>query len=143
MYTRAGDFRMDPNGVLITPGGMPVASAGGGEIVIPEGETELTITEQGGLFAGEQQLGQLLLAEFQNPQNLEPFGDVLYRTDDAPLPAVNTIVRQGAVEGSNVNAIVEVTNMISVLREYQSVQSFIGDEDERQRTAVRELLRTQ
>lgn len=143
MYTRAGDFKVNAEGLLVNPSGMPIASQGGGEIVIPEGTTEIKITEDGDIIANDQEVGRLLLAEFENPQNLRPVGDVLYTTDDAPLPAVNTTVTQGVIEGSNVNSIVEVTNMINVLRDYQSIQSFISDEDERQRTAVRELLKTQ
>ena len=142
MYTRAGDFKTDPQGVLVNPSNMPIASQGGGEIVIPENTIDITISETGGVFADGSQVGQLLLAEFENPQNLRPVGNVLYTTEDEPIAAQNTIVKQGTIEGSNVNPIVEVTNMISVLREYQSVQSFIGDEDERLRSSVRELLRT-
>ena len=143
MYTRAGDFKTNAQGVLVNPSGMPVASAAGGEIIIPEDATDLKITEDGTIVTDEQVLGQLLLAEFENPQNLKPVGDVLYATEDAPLPAIDTVVKQGMIEGSNVNAIFETTNMINILRDYQSIQSFISDEDERQRTAVRELLKTQ
>lgn len=143
MYTRAGEFLTNPDGVLVTPAGMPVASQNGGEITIPEGTSEIKITEDGFVVADDAQIGQIMLAEFDNPQNLRPVGNVLYTTPDQPIPAENTVLKQGAVEGSNVNSIVEVTNMISVLRDYQAVQSFVGDEDERQRQAVRELLRTQ
>ena len=142
MYTRAGDFKINNEGVLVNPSGMPVASADGGNIIIPEDASDITITENGSITANGQGIGQLLLAEFENPQTLRPVGDVLYTTDDPPLPAINTALKQGAIEGSNVNSITEVTRMINVLRDYQSIQSLIGDEDERQRSAVRELLQT-
>lgn len=142
MYTRAGNFNIDPAGRLTNPSGMPVAGEGGGEITIPAGTAEIKFLEDGTVTADGQPLGKLLLAEFENPQSLRPVGDVLYTTDAEPQGAVNTIVKQGILEGSNVNSIKEVTNMISVLRDYQSVQSVVSDEDERQSTAIRELLRT-
>lgn len=143
MYTRAGNFTVSANGTITNPSGMPVANQGGGPIVVPPGTQTVQITEDGMVIADEQQLGQLMLVEFENPQNLKPAGDVLYTTEDEPVPAANSVIKQFMLEGSNVNSIKEVTNMIEVLRSYQSVQSMIGDEDERQRTAVRELLRTQ
>lgn len=142
MYTRAGDFNIDATGRLVNPSGMPVASQGGGEITIPGGTADLKFLEDGTVAADGQPVGKLLLAEFENPQSLRPVGDVLYTTDADPLPATNTVVKQGMVEGSNVNSIREVTNMISVLRDYQSIQSVVSDEDERQSSAIRELLST-
>lgn len=143
MYTRAGNFTISADGTITNPSGMPVANQGGGPIVVPAGTQTIQITEDGMVVADDQQLGQLMLVEFDNPQNLEPAGDVLYTTEDEPVPAENSVIKQFMLEGSNVNSIKEVTNMIDVLRSYQSIQSMIGDEDERQRTAVRELLRTQ
>lgn len=48
-------------------------------------------------------------------------------------------VIQGALEDSNVKPVVEVTQMIEVLRNYQATQRVVEAEHERQRSAVRRL----
>ncbi len=48
-------------------------------------------------------------------------------------------VRQGAVEASNVDPVIEIARMIEVTRAYETAQTLIEDEDERLRDAVRTL----
>lgn len=143
VYTRAGNFVISPNGQLTTPAGDPVMSADGGAITIPEDAGAIRITENGTIASDEGEIGQLMIVEFENPQSLTPFGKVAYTTQEDPLPATDTVVRQGFLEGSNVNMISEMTKMIAGLRQYKGVSSLVNDEDERQRTAIRRLLSEQ
>lgn len=140
-YTRAGNFQMDANGTLLNAAGLPVLSAGGAPITIPQGSTEVNVDDKGMISNQDGQLGQLMLAEFTNLQKLNPIGNNLYSTDEAPLPATNTRVKQGIVEGSNVKPVLEMTRMIDTLRSYQSLNNVLQTENERLRGVIQKLTK--
>lgn len=142
-YTRAGHFTLDQDGVLRNPRGLAVMSDGGAEITIPNNAKEVVIDKKGVISTDQGQIAQLMIMEFANTQELNPAGNGLYRTDAAPIPSENTTVNQGYLEGSNVQAVVEMTRMIDVLRQYQAVQNMMQSEHERMRTANQRLARTQ
>ena len=83
-----------------------------------------------------------MIVEFDNYQELSPAGNGLYVTPEAGRPAEGTAVIQGKLEGSNVQAVVEMTRMIEILREYQAVQNMMQSEHERLRSATQKLART-
>ncbi len=139
-YTRAGHFSLKPDGTLVTPSGNNVLSANGGPIVIPDNVENIAITNEGVILADDEEIAQLMVVEFDEPQKLTPVGKVLYKTDEVPTPAQDTVVQQGFVEGSNVNGIIEMTRLIEVSRTYTRISQIVSDEDERQRTAIRQLL---
>ncbi len=138
-YTRAGNFSLNVNGELVTPTGQIVASNGGGSIVVPPSAKSITITDDGSVATDQGQIGQLMISEFDNINTLKPQGDGLYNTDEAGRPAEKTRARQGMVEGSNVQAVVEMTRMIDVSREYQSIARMLQNEHDRQRSTIQRL----
>lgn len=138
-YTRAGNFTMDASGLLMMPGGVPVASAGGGTITIPAGTRDIGVTEDGFISADGGIIGQLMVQEFENPQSLTPEGNGLYRTTEDGIPAVRTVVKQGMLEGSNVNGVQEMTNLIDQSRSYVSLTKILDQEHERIRDSIRKL----
>ena len=140
-YTRAGDLEIADDGTLVTPAGHAIANAGGSQITIPEDSTEIKIDNKGVISNQGGEIGQLMIVEFSNVQSLKPQGNNLYRTDQPGLPAEKTTVRQGYLEASNVQAVVEMTRMIDTLRTFQSVQQLMQNENERLRTAVQTLAR--
>ncbi|MGB0720271.1 MAG: flagellar basal-body rod protein FlgF [Bdellovibrionales bacterium] len=142
-YTRDGSFQIDANGTLITQAGHAVASAGGGQITIPQGSTEVRIDEKGNVSNQDGQLGQIMIAEFDNVQDLEQFGDNLYGIGNGTaIEASNTRAKQGYLEGSNVKSVLEMSRMIKISREYQSLQNMMNSENERLREAIRKLTDT-
>jgi len=142
-YTRAGNLTMDSNGVIRNALGLAVASEGGGEITIPQDAKDIRIDRNGIISTDQGQIDQLMVREFNNYQELNPEGNGLYVTTEEGIPADSTEVIQGKLEGSNVQAVVEMTRMIDVLREYQAVQNIMQSEHERLRTAAQRLARTQ
>ena len=141
-YTRAGNFTMDAEGTLRNALGLAVASEGGGDIVIPQDSKEILIDRSGIVSTEVGEVGQIMVREFDNYQTLDPAGNGLYTTDEPGNPAEGTKVFQGKLEGSNVQAVVEMTRMIDVLREYQAVQNIMQSEHERLRTSAQRLART-
>lgn len=141
-YTRGGNFQLGPDGTLVTGAGMQVADANGSPITIPDSSTEINIDETGTVSNQDGSIGQIMVVEFENLQNLDPFGNNMYRTDAAAVPAENSIVKQGVVEGSNVQPVIEMTRMIDTLRTYQSVQNVLKTENDRLRGVIDRLTRT-
>lgn len=140
-YTRGGNFTVNAAGELITASGYKVASAGGGGITIPENATDIRITENGDIASSEGVLGRIMIKEFNNPQTLTPQGSGLYKTDEPGMAASNTRAKQGVLEGANVQPVIEMTRMIEISRDYQSIQKFVQAEHDRQKGAIERLGR--
>ncbi|MCF8496360.1 MAG: flagellar basal-body rod protein FlgF [Alphaproteobacteria bacterium] len=138
-YTRGGDFQRSADGMLVTSAGYPVAGQGGGAITIPQGSLEISIDEAGVVSTQDGQIGQLMVVEFDDLQELEPMGNNLYKAPSPGRPATESHVRQGQLEGSNVTPVVEMTRMIDTLRSFQSLQQILQSENDRLRTAIQKL----
>ena len=72
---------------------------------------------------------------------MTPLGGGLYATNQVPQESETTRVFQGMIEQSNVQPILEITQMIHVSRQYQSTQSMLQDEHDRLRSAIQRLGR--
>ena len=139
MYSRNGQFQLGTDGSLLTSAGFAVAGQGGGAITIPEGSTEIKIDRNGVVSNQDGQVGQLMVVEFENIQELEPVGNNLYSSPEPGTPQQESRVLQYQLEGSNVQPIVEMTRMIETLRSYQSTQRVLQTENERLRSAIQKL----
>lgn len=142
-YTRAGNFQIDANGTLTTPQGYPVLGQGGQRIVFDNLDGEIIIGENGSILVGGQEVSQLEVLEFGNEQQLEKIGNALYRSNVPGVPSENYRIVQGSLEGSNVNSVTEMTNMIEVSRSITSINNIIGAVDDLQLTAIRTLSKQQ
>ncbi|MFK7838828.1 MAG: flagellar basal-body rod protein FlgF [Bdellovibrionales bacterium] len=139
-YTRDGNFSRAADGTLITQAGFPVVTTGGGTITIPDDTMEIAIDDRGNISNQDGQLGQIGIFEFENVQQLEQQGNNLYQIVGGNAePAQESRVRQGYLEGSNVQPVIEMTRMIDTLRDYQSVQRVIQSENDRLRSAIQKL----
>jgi flagellar basal-body rod protein FlgF len=141
-YTRDGHLRLDADRRLVTSGGHPVLDNRGRDIVIPEGLGIPAMAVDGTINVGQQQVAKIDLVNFQNEQELRKTSQGLFATTQDPIaaPATTTLI-QGMLEASNIEPIVEMTNMIELLRQYQSTQSLLDGENDRLRTAIQRLGR--
>jgi len=140
-YTRNGRLQLDNTGQLVNQLGQPVLADGGAPMIFAPEDTEIVVSKDGTVSTNNGELGKLRVVNFENQQLLDrSSGAQFSTTEDNPAQDVeNVTVLQGAVEGSNVEPIMEMANMISVHRAYDGVKSFIEREDERQRTMIRDL----
>ncbi|WNJ99076.1 flagellar basal-body rod protein FlgF [Thalassospiraceae bacterium LMO-JJ14] len=140
-YTRNGRLQLDNTGQLVNQLGQAVLADGGAPMVFAPEDTEIVISKDGTVSTNNGELGKLRIVNFDNDQILErSSGAQFSTTEDNPAKDVtDAAVLQGAVEGSNVEPILEMANMIEVHRAYDSVKSFIDREDERQRAMIRDL----
>jgi len=139
-YTRNGAFKINQDGQVVNSDGYKLIP----EVVLPEDTTDISIGADGIVSiiqAGAteaQQLAQLELANFINPAGLHGLGDNLLLNTDAsgdPIvstPGLNGIgnVRQGFVELSNVQLVVELTDLITGQRAYEANSKAITTSDE-------------
>ncbi len=139
MYSRSGRLQIDATGTLTTANGDPVASAGGAAITIPEGSTEVSIDDGGFVSNQDGQVGQIGIFEFDNIQELEARGNTLYSAPNGGKAATETRVKQGMLESSNVEPVVELTRMITTLRDFQSTTNILRTENERMRGMIQRL----
>jgi flagellar basal-body rod protein FlgG len=128
-YTRAGDFQMNNQGQLVTSSGYIVQPA----ITIPQGAQSITVSTDGIVsvtLAGQSaptQVGTVQLADFVNPAGLQARGENLLvesaasGTPQTATPGLSGLgtIEQGMTEGSNVNVVEEMVNMIETQRSYE------------------------
>ncbi|MDY6891889.1 MAG: flagellar basal-body rod protein FlgF [Pseudomonadota bacterium] len=127
VYTRNGSLQVDAANQLVTGSGLPVLGAGGAPIVIPPAQS-LTIGNDGTITirpVGENavevaQIDQLKLVQPENGQLFKGRDGFMHTDNDVPLAAnPNVQVRAGYLEASNVNAVAELTAMISLQRQFE------------------------
>ena len=140
-YTRDGAFMLDGNNELVTKEGRNVLDAQGNPIEVPENAQDIEIARDGTVSTAEEELGQLGIATFENEQELEKRPNSLYAPgDQAPQGPDNPEIHQGMLEQSNVQPIKEMTTMMKVVSSYQSAQSMMDNDHQRQLRAIRTLV---
>jgi flagellar basal-body rod protein FlgF len=141
-YSRSGQLHLNDLGELASAGGDPVLDDGGAPITVPLDAGPITIAADGTVSAPTTVVGRLDVVTFADEQRLEPVGDGLYRADHAPLPATGARLVQGALEGSNVRPIVEMVEMMAILRAYQGTQRLIETDHDLHRRTIERMLET-
>jgi flagellar basal-body rod protein FlgG len=139
-YTRAGNFSRSAEGLLVTSEGYQVQPG----ITVPQGATAITIGTDGTVSAtvpGQAEsatLGQIQVAAFPNAAGLKSTGDnYLVETAASGAPNLGVAgqdgrgnVRQGMLEGSNVNVVEELVDMIETQRAYEVNSKMISASDD-------------
>ncbi|MBC9034500.1 flagellar basal-body rod protein FlgG [Sphingomonas sp. JC676] len=139
-YTRAGNFSRSPEGQMITSDGYQVMPG----ITVPDGATNITIGTDGTVSAtvpGQSeatQIGQIQIASFPNSAGLQATGDnYLVETSASGTANLGVAgqdgrgnIRQGMLEGSNVNVVQELVDMIETQRAYEVNSKMISAADE-------------
>jgi flagellar basal-body rod protein FlgG len=145
-YTRAGALKVDAQGRLATSDGLPVEPP----ITIPAEASNVNVASDGTISAtmpGQRQpatLGQLQLVSFTNPGGLSAAGHNLFDATAAsgePVPGRagaegRGTFMQGALEGSNVEAVTEMIGLIRTQRAYEINSKVISAADDMLRNAT-------
>ena len=139
-YTRNGQLHLNADNELVTAEGYLIEPA----ITLPGEVVNFSISTDGVvevITAGDPQpteIGQIQLADFVNPQGLAALGQNMFQesgASGAPLvsnPGENGtgVMVQGALEGSNVNSVQELVDMITTQRAYEMNSKVISTADE-------------
>ena len=126
-YTRAGGLTMSSDGALLDPKGNMVMGQNG-PIFLPVPLDNITISGDGGISARLQGAPQNAIEEVGQLKLVNPPLDEMKRREDGLFDLksgeiaeqdINVQVKSGMLEGSNVNAVDEMVNMISLQRHYE------------------------
>jgi flagellar basal-body rod protein FlgF len=140
-YTRDGQFGLDDTGQVVTRNGDPVMGEGGPITLNPTGGP-ISVSREGSISQDGVAVGTLKVMKFQTPGALERMGSNLWKaTDEQPQPATDVRIAPGMVEGSNVNAVLELTEMIDISRQYTSVAKMISQADELRGMSIEKLAK--
>jgi flagellar basal-body rod protein FlgG len=129
-YTRDGTFALNANGQMVTSNGYLLTP----NITIPNDAQSISIGNDGTVSVitatnptNATTIGQIQLARFQNPAGLSSEGQNLYNQTSASGTAITSppgqngtgTLQQGFLEGSNVNVVTELVNLILAQRGYE------------------------
>lgn len=132
-YTRAGNFHLDQEGKLVTSEGFPILDKNGAEITVSD-PSNVTISESGGVHSGGDEVAQLFIGDIE-PEKLEHEGQLL-RANGTVAALEQPQLVSGALEGSNLNVVRGMVELVRVSRTYESLARMIeGYKEIDQRTA--------
>ncbi len=145
-YTRKGNFTLNSEGVLVTGNGWPVLGEGG-EITVkstenPHKYAKFAVDGQGNVSVDGKQADTLRIVDFEDFSRLSKTGDTLFKLPDigtAEVKVEDVKVSQGFVELSNVDSVKMMTEMIEVLRGYESYQKVIQSADKTYSQAINQI----
>jgi flagellar basal-body rod protein FlgF len=138
--TRDGRFGLMPNGSLADGSGNNVLDSNGQPIQVSPADTRISIAGDGTVSSENGQLAKIGVVRPSDPMQLAAEGGTQFRSGSATTAVVAPGVVQGAVEESNVQPVLEMTRMMTDLREFQFVSQFVQAESDRQQNAIEKLL---
>ncbi len=140
-YTRAGHFRLDSGRRLVTPEGYPVL-ADGAPLVVDPGlakggvitldNARFLVSSDGTISIDGTMVGRLDVVTFKDLGQLKKYGENLFLAPKGAqeIPVQDPNLRQGYLEGSNVNPLEEMINLIEIHREYEAQQKALKTQNE-------------
>ena len=144
-YTRDGSFSLSDSGTIVTSEGYTVLPG----VKVPDDATDIAISTTGvvtctrGNDKTQTEIGRIELARFMNPAGLLAQGQNVYV--ETPASGAATVgypsedgmgrVQQGSLEGSNVEIVQEMVDMISAMRAYEINSKAIKNSEDMMETA--------
>jgi flagellar basal-body rod protein FlgG len=140
MYSRNGQFHLNAAGQMVNTQGLPLIPG----VYVPERATSVNVGVDGRVSAvipGQtdlEEIGEITLVTFMNPSGLVAKGGNLFSETEASGAANELtagldgagIIKQGALEGSNVQVVEEMVDMISTQRAYEMSAKMVSAADE-------------
>ncbi len=147
-YGRDGHFATDAQGALVTMSGARVLDVGGNPIALPpDAMNDLSISRSGTISSlSNGVIAQIGVFTIPDLQAYERLGNGMLVEPDRegirpPVPDGATEVVQGAIEGSNIQPVVEMTQMMTIQKAYERAVQLMNGEDELRRDMLRRIGR--
>lgn len=150
-FTRNGSFTVSPAGELLSSGGYKVLGTNGQPVILSGTEGDLKVDGEGNLLDGSTGApsgARLGISVVTRPQELVRDGNGVFHVDDAAAAGVryanagdNMQVRQGYIEGSNVDATQAAVDLNAAFRAYEANQKVIQFYDSSLQKAVNDVGR--
>ena len=135
-FTRAGNFQLDGAGRIVTNDGYPVLGTNG-IITIKEGAIQ--VNESGQLSVDGVLADNFRLVRFQNQDQLQKLGQGFFapvNRNVLPIASEEIQLKQGMLEDSNVNSMLEMTRMITATRAYETIHKALSRLDKLDEKAI-------
>ncbi|MDH4467727.1 MAG: flagellar basal-body rod protein FlgF [Bacteriovoracaceae bacterium] len=147
-YTRKGNFNINAEGTLVTDKGYSVL----GNIPTPEspntylqlkGKGAVQVDGSGNISQDGKAAGKLAMVHFADLHALKKEASGLFTApqDMAPVESTKSVCMQGHLEQSNVNPILEMTELIKAHRQFESMQKAIQAYDSIGNKSVNEIVK--
>jgi flagellar basal-body rod protein FlgF len=141
VYTRDGRMKMAPTGELQTLNGHPVLDAGGAPMLLDPNAGPPRIARDGTVTQANRQLGAIGLFSIDSAANLARFENSGVIPDRPATPVLDFTragMQQGFIENANVNAVMEMTRLISITRAFEMVSASLTASE----TSLQEAIKT-
>jgi flagellar basal-body rod protein FlgF len=142
LYTRNGNFRLDPAGKLVTADGYPVRGVSGA--VTLEASLPVQISSDGSIQQGGQTVGQLSVADFPGAAGLLKQGSNYFRAADpkwTPAAATGASVEQGKLEDSNAGSAQAAISVVGIMRQFEMLQKAAQIGNDMAKQAIEQVAR--
>jgi flagellar basal body rod protein FlgG len=142
LYTRNGNFRLDPAGKLVTTDGYAVR--GGAGAVTLEASLPIDIASDGSIQQGGQTVGQLSVASFPGAVGILKQGSNYFRAidpDQTPAAATDTSVEQGKLEDSNAGSAQAAISVVGIMRQFEMLQKAAQIGNDMGKQAIEQVAR--
>ena len=143
LYTRNGNFRMSPDGTVVTSDGYPLLGQDGQPVKATDTGQPLQVSIDGSVIQNGQPLGQVHLVDFKDPTALSKQGNNYYHNVSGkdPLDATEAQIYQGKVEASNVSAAHGAVRLVNVTRQFEMMQKAISIANDMNKEAIEQVAK--
>jgi flagellar basal-body rod protein FlgG len=125
LYTRQGQFRRQADGRIVTAQGYALQTEDGGDLVV-QGD-DFQVLDDGSVLEAGQPVGRLAIADFTDRQAASQVDGGMFSAPESAMTKVAApVVRQGALEASNVSAGQEMVTIMEALRQAETGQRLAG-----------------
>lgn len=146
LYTKSGDFALDQAGFLTNPTGYYVLDMNGNRIALEN--DHFSVTDAGVIMDGERAVATLGISFAERPDTLLKTGNGLFATENGEnllvangMAGVAYSMKQGYLEGSNVDSAQTMTEMLTAYRAFEANQKVLQAYDRSMEKAVNEVGR--
>lgn len=141
LLTRNGSFHQLSDGQLATAEGHKVRSVSGDAIKLAPG-VPFSVREDGAVIQNGAEAGRMEIVSVADSNRLEKMGNSFFNPRNAgPLKPSATPVVQGSLENSNVGVVESSVRMISIMRQFESLQKALTLNADMNRKTIEEVAR--
>ncbi len=147
-YTRNGIFRLDQDGHIVNQEGAQLLDKNKKPIKLDSRNGQISIDSSGDVFVGRglanTPSGKIHLVKFADPSLLQKKGSAMYSWTGGPngeQTIENPNIRQGFLEGSNVNAVQDMSRLMMSVRAFETYQKIIQTIDSADERSVNNIGR--
>ena len=134
--TRSGHFERSQDGTIVDASGLPLLDTAGKKLQLSPADTDISVDGSGVISSQNGQIGQVGVVNPDDPNRMRAEGGRLLASDSPTRPVAAPRLTQGAIEESNVQPTLEITRMMTDLREFQFTSQFVQAEADRQQSAI-------